>query len=86
MKQYNPVLKKADPFVNIQLPKTILADLTLRSVENGASLNMEIARRLARTLERDLAMIQEDYDTAYLAFQMHEQLKENQNNGGSRNV
>lgn len=53
----------------IKIPKNILKDLVLRSKENGATVELELAKRLARTLEQDLAMIAEDNEFALQAFE-----------------
>lgn len=47
--------------LTVSLPEDMLKDLVLRAEENGRTMNVEIMMRLARTLERDLAM--EDADT-----------------------
>ena len=66
--KYDPVVEKDDPMITIQLPSNILRDLVLRSEENGTSVEVEFAVRLARSLERDLEMIEEDNTFAYKAF------------------
>lgn len=46
--------------LTVSLPEDMLKDLVLRAEENGRTMNVEIMLRLARTLEKDLAM--EDAD------------------------
>ncbi len=70
MKQYEVAMRQDDPTVTLQIPAEILRDLVLRSAENGSSIAVEIATRLARTLERDLEMIEADNDLAYAAFEV----------------
>ena len=54
--------------VSVSLPEDMLKDLVLRAEENGRTMDVEIMLRLARTLERDLAM--EDADAqAQTSFQ-----------------
>ena len=69
MTVYNPVPTKSDVSLHLQFPPKILRDLALRAEENGTTLNFEISIRLARSLERDLAMIEKDNHLAYAAFQ-----------------
>ncbi|MDO8954138.1 MAG: Arc family DNA-binding protein [Gammaproteobacteria bacterium] len=67
MSDYNIAATAKDPQVTLRLPKKILEHLALRATENGRTLHVEIAMRLARTLENDLDMIDEDEDLALLA-------------------
>ncbi len=69
MKQYRINLKKNDPQVTLSIPEAILRDLALRSEENGSTIETELALRLARSLERDLKMIEEDNQLAFQAFE-----------------
>jgi hypothetical protein len=66
---YNIVATNKDPQVTLRLPKKILEDLALRATENGRTLQVEIAMRLARTLENDLRMIEQDNNLALLALE-----------------
>ena len=68
MKIYNLITKNNDPYINLKIPAAILRDVVLRSEENGCSVEMEFARRLARTLERDNKMIFDDNQLAYKLF------------------
>jgi hypothetical protein len=70
MKQYNIITKNNDPEITIQLPAAILRDLALRAEENGSTMEMEFAKRLARSLEGDLEMIEQDNAYAFAAFEM----------------
>lgn len=70
MERYQITAKANDPVINLKIPANILRDLVLRSEENGNSIEVELALRLARSLERDMAMIEEDNDLAYAAFEM----------------
>ena len=67
MKNHDLTLSDNDPEIHIKLPSTVVKDLVLRAQENGASIEMEFAKRLARSLERDLQMIEEDNHTALIA-------------------
>ena len=69
MKQYKINTTSKDPQVTLKIPANILRDLVLRAEENGNSVEVELALRLARTLERDLDMIEQDNEYAYAAFQ-----------------
>ena len=70
MKTYDPTLKPEDPKIALHIPVDILRDLVLRSQENGNDIGLEISTRLARTLERDLDMIEQDNEWAYAAFKV----------------
>ena len=67
-KNYSPIIECDDPIISINLPKAILADLRLRAEENGRCFESEIAIRLARSLERDLKMVEADSALALKAF------------------
>ncbi len=69
MKHYQVSAKQDAQTLSLQLSPDILQHLAFRAEENGTTLNFEISIRLARSLERDLAMIEEDNQVAYLAFQ-----------------
>lgn len=69
-KNYEIACKIDDPEITIKLPGEILKDLVLRAQENGTSIEIEIAIRLARTLERDLEMVDMDNQLCYAAFKM----------------
>ncbi len=58
--QYQIATNQEDPSVQIQLPEKIVQDLVLRAGENGRHIEVEIALRLARSLERDLDRLMED--------------------------
>lgn len=60
MLAYRTVLKKDDPTLTIRLPLDMVRDLVLRSEENGRDINVELAIRLARTLEHDQEMEEAD--------------------------
>lgn len=65
---YDVCITKNDPVLTVAMPADILRSITLRSLENGTSVELEISTRLARTLERDLEMENEDeilLDKAY---------------------
>ncbi len=68
MKKYDPIVSASDPAITIRIPKNILRDLVSRSIENGQTVENELAKRLLRTLERDLEMIEEDNILAASAF------------------
>lgn len=57
---YTIATNQEDPTVQIQLPEKIVQDLVLRAEENGRHIEVEIALRLVRTLERDLDRLVED--------------------------
>ncbi len=69
MKQYRINLNKTDPQITLNIPADILRDLALRSAENGTHIETELALRLARSLERDLKMIEKDNQLAFQAFE-----------------
>lgn len=69
MKQYRVTIEADDPVMTLTLPVNILKDIVLRSEENGTSIESEITCRLARSLERDFEMIEEDNQLAYAAFE-----------------
>ena len=60
MHNYRIALRANDPALSIRLPVAMLKDLVKRSEENGRDINVELAIRLARTLENDLQRIAED--------------------------
>jgi hypothetical protein len=66
---YKIVAGKEDPVLQLQLPTNILKDLAVRSEENGHSIELEIAIRLARSLERDREMCANDDALAQAAFE-----------------
>ena len=66
---YKVVATTQDPELSLKLPSSILKDLVLRSNENGRSIEIEIALRLARSLERDQQMIENDNLLALAAFE-----------------
>lgn len=70
MKQYSVTTTKKDPEVTLKIPAEILRDLALRSEENGRSIEVELAIRLAHSLERDAQMIDTDNEIAYKAFEI----------------
>jgi hypothetical protein len=67
--RYNLVASAKDPQVTLRLPAKIVEHLALRAIENGRTLNIEIAMRLARTLEHDMNMIEEDNLLALMALE-----------------
>ena len=69
MKRYNVTAKKDAPSITLKLPPDILRDVALRAEENGTTVEIEMAIRLARSLERDLAMIEKDNQIAFQAFE-----------------
>ena len=69
---YNTIPTQDDPVITLKLPQSILMDLKARAEDNGQSLEVELALRLARSLERDLAMIDEDNGLAAKAFEQAE--------------
>ncbi len=69
MKRYNVTAKKDAPSITLKLPPAILRDVALRAEENGTTVEVEMAIRLARSLERDLAMIEKDNQIAFQAFE-----------------
>ncbi len=70
MKNYRVITTEKDPEISIKIPANILRDLVLRAEENGSTVELELAKRLARTLEHDLEMIEQDNAYAYAAFEM----------------
>lgn len=58
--EYRLWLESSDPQIFIQLPAEILKDLVERSLENGYSLESELCKRLARSLETELETMKED--------------------------
>jgi hypothetical protein len=77
MKQYALVASKNDPELACKLPRQIIKDLVLRAEENGRSIEVEIAMRLARSLERDQEMLVADNQLAAQAFDVIEALLKN---------
>lgn len=69
MQNYQIAVNNKDPEVTLKIPAALLRDLTLRSEENGNTVEVELALRLARSLERDFAMIEEDNQLAFVAFE-----------------
>jgi hypothetical protein len=69
---YKVVATAQDPELSLKLPSSILKDLVLRSNENGRSIEVEIAIRLARSLERDQQMLENDNLLALAAFETME--------------
>jgi hypothetical protein len=67
--QYNIVAGAKDPQVTLRLPNKIVEHLALRATENGRTLQIEIAMRLARSLERDLNMVEADNLLALMALE-----------------
>lgn len=67
--RYNIIATNKDPQVTLRLPNKIVEHLALRAIENGRTLQLEIAMRLARTLENDLEMIEEDNMLALMALE-----------------
>ena len=68
MKAYKLFSNENDPSITIKVPSEILKDLVLRSEENGSTVEVEFARRLARSLEKDIEMINLDNQLAYELF------------------
>lgn len=58
--EYRLWLEPSDPQIIIRLPARILKDLVERSLENGASVEHELCKRLARSLETELQTRIED--------------------------
>ncbi len=52
-KDYRVWPKASDPTLEIRLPGRVLKDLVNRATENGRSVEVELALRLARSLEQD---------------------------------
>lgn len=65
---YKTTILQSDPEITLKIPAVLLRDLVLRSEENGSTVEHELAKRLARTLERDLEMVEEDNFQAKMAF------------------
>ena len=70
MQNYRVITNQKDPEVTLKVPADILRDLVLRAEENGSTVELELAKRLARSLEHDLEMIAQDNAYAYAAFEM----------------
>lgn len=68
IKKYNVTCETNDPTISLQIPAKILKDLVLRAEENGTSIEVEFAIRIARSLERDLEMIDADNQLCQQAF------------------
>jgi hypothetical protein len=68
MKYYDVNPNKDAPLISLKISSDILRDLVSRSEENGNTIEREIALRLARSLERDLIMIEQDNQLAYKCF------------------
>lgn len=68
--KYSPAVEFDDPEITLRIPTKILRDLVLRAEENGYSVENELAKRLARTLEHDFEMIAADNAKAYEAFDL----------------
>lgn len=66
---YRIAATKEDPFLSLKLPEAMLKDLVKRSEENGRSIEVEVALRLARSLERDQEMFSSDDALAQAAFE-----------------
>ncbi len=60
MKTYDITLNQDQPELTIRLPLNMIKDLVQRSSENGRDITVEIMMRLARSLEKDLAMEEAD--------------------------
>ena len=69
MKHYMIVSTTRDPEICLKVPKKMLKDLVVRAEENGHRIEVEIAMRLARSLEHDLDMIDADDQLACAAFE-----------------
>lgn len=67
VKDYRIKANVKDPELRLTLSTEILKDLALRAEENGRSIEIEIALRLARSLERDEQMFTEDNELAIKA-------------------
>jgi len=67
-KEYKIIVEDSSPTVTLKIPTKILKDLVLRAQENGISIEMEFTKRIARSLERNLEMIEQDNATACKAF------------------
>ena len=61
MQNYQIAVNNKDPEVTLKIPAALLRDLTLRSEENGNTVEVELALRLA--------MIEEDNQLAFVAFE-----------------
>ncbi|NCX94481.1 MAG: Arc family DNA-binding protein [Gammaproteobacteria bacterium] len=55
-KKYRLTTHADDPELILKLPQELVKDLVQRSQENGRSINIELAMRLARSLEGDLVL------------------------------
>lgn len=75
---YKIVATKDDPSLSLKLPQGILRDLAKRSEENGHSIEVEISLRLARSLERDQEMLENDEVLAQAAFEKIEAILRSQ--------
>jgi len=60
MKTYPISLNQDNPELTLGLPEQMVKDLVKRALENGRDIRVEIMMRLARSLENDLAMEEED--------------------------
>lgn len=69
MNRYQVAIKGGDPEITLRLSADMLKDLVKRSQENGRDINVEIAIRLARTLENDQRMVEEDHLLAFQCLQ-----------------
>ncbi len=60
MKTYNITLNPENPELTIRLPLDIIKDLVQRATDNGRDITVEMMIRLARSLENNLAMEEND--------------------------
>ena len=58
--QYRFATYSKDPILTAQLPRRIYHDLKQKAIENGRTLEVELMIRLARSLEKDAEMIEQD--------------------------
>lgn len=69
LKEYDIYSNQKNSLISLELPDSIIKELVMFSNDNGTSIQLEIAMRLARSLERDYLRVKYDEKLAYSAFE-----------------
>lgn len=69
LKEYDIYSNQKNSLISLELPDSIIKELVMFSNDNGTSIQLEIAMRLARSLERDYLRAKYDKKLACLAFE-----------------
>ena len=67
-KKYEIIANENSPQITLKLPADIIKDLVILSNENGTAVEVEIAIRLARSLEKHSMMKAKDDSLMFRAF------------------